>query len=67
MARNVSGRSRKGPRGRNWTHDLQVKSPLLYRLSYKVSWEQAVVTEDVKVTAMNMYKYKDCLRLAAVI
>ena len=35
-----------------------VRSPLLYRLSYKVRREQAVGTEDVKVTAMNMYKYK---------
>ena len=25
--------------------------------------EQAVGTEDVKVTAMNMYKYKESLRL----
>ena len=33
-----------------------VRSPLLYRLSYKVRREQAVETEDVKVTAMNMYK-----------
>ena len=34
-----------------------------YRLSYKVRREQAVGTEDVKVTAMNMYKYKERLRL----
>ena len=34
---------------------------LLYRLSYKVRREQAVGTEDVKVTAMNMYKYKEGL------
>ena len=30
---------------------------------YKVRREQAVGTEDVKVTAMNMYKYKERLRL----
>ena len=48
--------------GGNWTHDLRVGSPLLYRLSYKVRREQAVGTEDVKVTAMNMYKYKEGLR-----
>ena len=42
--------------------DLRVRSPLLYRLSYKVRREQAVGTEDVKVTAMNMYKYKEGLR-----
>ena len=30
---------------------------------YKVRREQAVGTEDVKVTAMNMYKYKEKLRL----
>ena len=29
----------------------------------KVRREQAVGTEDVKVTAMNMYKYKEGLRL----
>ena len=45
------------------THDLRVRSPPLYRLSYKVRREQAVGTEDVKVTAMNMYKYKERLRL----
>ena len=39
-----------------------VTSPLPYRLSYKVRREQAVGTEDVKVTAMNMYKYKEGLR-----
>ena len=38
-------------------------SPPLYRLSYKVRREQAVGSEDVKVTAMNMYKYKERLRL----
>ena len=48
--------------GGNWTHDLRVTSPPLYRLSYKVRREQAVGTEDVKVTAMNMYKYKERLR-----
>ena len=37
--------------------------PPLYRLSYKVRREQVVGTEDVKVTAMNMYKYKERLRL----
>ena len=31
-------------------------------VSYKVRREQAVGTEDVKVTAMNMYKYKERLR-----
>ena len=36
--------------------------PLLYRLSNKVRREQAVGTEDVKVTAMNLYKYKKGLR-----
>ena len=40
----------------------RVRSPLLYRLSYKVGREQLVGTEDVKVTAMNMYKYKEGLR-----
>ena len=40
-----------------------VRSPPLYRLSYKVRREQAVGTEAVKVTAMNMYKYKERLRL----
>ena len=49
--------------GGNWTHDLRVRSPPLYRLSYKVRQEQAVGSEDVKVTAMNMYKYKERLRL----
>ena len=44
-------------------HDLRVRSPPLYRLSYKVRREQAVGIEDVKVTAMNMYKYKERLRL----
>ena len=42
--------------------NLRVRSPLLYRLSYKVKREQAVGTEDVKVTAMNMYKSKEGLR-----
>ena len=37
---------------------LKSHHSLLYRLSYKVRREQAVATEDVKVTAMNMYKYK---------
>ena len=41
-------------------------TPLLYRLSYKVRREQAVGTEDVQVTAMNMYKYKKGLRFANV-
>ena len=35
---------------------------MIYRLSYKVRREQAVGTEDVKVTAINMYKYKERLR-----
>ena len=48
--------------GWNWIHDLRVRLPLLYRLSYKVRREQAVGTEDVKVTAMNMCKYKEGLR-----
>ena len=39
------------------------RSPLLYRLSYKVRRGQAVGNEDVKVTAMDMYKYKERLRL----
>ena len=39
-----------------------VRSPLLYRLSCKVRQEQVMGTEDVKVTAMNMYKYKERLR-----
>ena len=49
--------------GGNWTHDLRVRSPLLYRLRYKVRRKQAVRTQDVKVTTMNMnmymYKYKE--------
>ena len=45
--------------GGNWTHDLRVRTPLLYRLSYKVRSEQAVGTDEVKVTAMNTYKYKE--------
>ena len=48
--------------GGNGTHDLRVRSPLLYRLSYKVRREQAVGSEDVRVTAMDMYKYKERLR-----
>ena len=48
--------------GGNWTHDLRIKSPLLHRLSYKVKREQTVGTEDLKVTAMNMYKYNEGLR-----
>ena len=31
-------------------------------VSYKVRREQAVGTEDVKVTAVNMYTYKEGLR-----
>ena len=42
---------------------IEPRSPPLYRLSYKVRREQAVGTEDVKVTAMNMYKYKESFRL----
>ena len=42
---------------------LGVRSPPFYRLSYKVRREEAVETEYVKVTAMNMYKYKERLRL----
>ena len=42
--------------------DLRVRSPLLHRLSYQVRREQAVGPENVKVTAMNMYKYKEGLR-----
>ena len=53
---------RKTDQGGNWTHDLRVRSPPLYRLSHKVRREQAVGTEDVKVTAINMYKYKERLR-----
>ena len=41
---------------------LWPRSPLHYRLSYKVRREQAVGTEDDKATAMNMYKYKEGLR-----
>ena len=41
---------------------FRVRSPLLYRLSYKVRREQAMGTDDVKVTAMNMYKYKEGVR-----
>ena len=39
-----------------------IEPTTFYRLSYKVRREQAVGTEDVKVTAMNMYKYKEGLR-----
>ena len=49
--------------GWEWTHDLRVRSPPLYQLSYKVRREQAVGTEDGKVTAINMYRYKERLRL----
>ena len=53
----VSPTNGNGPtQGQRKIHDLRVRSPLLYRLSYKVRREQAVGTEDVKVTAMNMYK-----------
>ena len=51
--------------GGNWTHDLRIRSPPLYRLSYKVRREQIVGTEVVIVTAMNMYKYKEGLRFFA--
>ena len=44
------------------TFAVRVRSPLLYRLGYKVRREQTVGTEDVKVTAMNMYKNKEGLR-----
>ena len=43
-----------------------LKQGLLYLLSYKVRREQAVGSEDVKVTAMNMYKYKEGLRFCKV-
>ena len=49
----------------SWGLTRCIRSPLLYRLSYKVRREQAVGTEDVKVTAMNMYKYKKGLRFFA--
>ena len=39
-----------------------ITAALLTELLYKVRLEQAVGTEDVKVTAMNMYKYKEGLR-----
>ena len=35
----------------NRSHDLRVRSPLLYRLSYKVRQEQAVGSEDLKVAS----------------
>ena len=41
-------------RGKLWTNDLRVWSPLLHRLSYKVRREQVVGNEDVNGTAMNM-------------
>ena len=40
-----------------------IEPTTFYRLSYKVRREQAEGSEDVKVTAMNMYKYKERLRL----
>ena len=49
--------------GWNWIHKtfgLDYRC-MLYRLSYKVRGEQAVGTEDIKVTAMNIYKYKEGL------
>ena len=55
----TQGQEKNSNQGGNWTDDLRVRSPPLYRLSYKVRREQAVGTEDVKVTAMNMYKYKE--------
>ena len=55
----TQGHKKNSDQGGNWTHDLRVRSPLLYRLSYKVRREQVVGTEDGKVTAMNMYKYKE--------
>ena len=39
-----------------------IEPTTFYRLSYKVRREQAVGPDDVKVTAMNMYKYKEGLR-----
>ena len=46
-------REKNSDQGGNWTHDLRIRSPLLYRLSYKVRREEAVGTKDVKaVTAM---------------
>ena len=46
---------------------FQVRSPPLYRLSYKVRREQAVGTEDVKVTEMNMYEYKERLPIPTLV
>ena len=40
-----------------------IEPPPLHRLSHKVRREQAVGSEDVKVTAINIYKYKERLRL----
>ena len=40
-----------------------LETPPLYRLSYKARREQAIGSEDAKVTAMNMYKYKERLHL----
>ena len=37
--------------------------PTTFGLDLRVRRDQAVGTEDVKVTAMNMYKYKETLRL----
>ena len=48
--------------GGNWTHDLRVRLPLLYRLSYKVRREQVVGIKDFNFTAINMYQYKERLR-----
>ena len=51
---------------REGTHDLRIRSPLLYRLRYKVRQGAGVGTEDVKVTAMNMYMYKEGLPCSSV-
>ena len=44
---------------------MLVRSLLLYRLSYKVRREQVVEIYDVNVTAMNIYKSKEGLRVFA--
>ena len=43
--------------------ELNPRPSLLHRLSHKVRQEHIVGNEDVNCMAMNMFKYKDGLRL----
>ena len=50
--------------GGNLTHDLRIRSPLLYRLSYEARWEQVVGDYGGICTNVNVKGTNECCEVS---